>query len=96
MEGLKVGDRVTYCPDHLKKKDWQFGVIKEVTKAPRFAEKYVYVVFNCDGNWRNYRHYTGVRTPVEDLVKGWVRSKKKRVLTAGPDAWWDRPKKNEK
>jgi len=38
------------------------GVIKS------WNDKYVFVVFHCDNNWKEFMNYTGVATNPNDLV----------------------------
>lgn len=43
------------------------GIVKEVCEDTQ----YVFVVFNCNDDWKNFKEYTGQRTYIHDLVKGW-------------------------
>ena len=52
--------RVTYYNGHSKK----FGIIKSITNKGAF------VVYNCGGNWKDYKNYTAAFTPFDELVLG--------------------------
>lgn len=65
---LKVGDKVCYKPEYYSKDEWIKGIIKEI---PEFTLEEVRVVYNCAGNWENYKDYTGVLTKLRDLTLGW-------------------------
>ena len=63
---MKVGDKVTYVPTAYPKAKMEIGRIKEI-----HSKDYVFVVYNCDGNWLKYRHYTAQLTRTDCLVLGW-------------------------
>lgn len=65
---LKVGDKVYYQPKHYAENEWENGVIKEI---PEHTSKSVRVVYNCAGNWDNYKNYTSALTDILDLKLGW-------------------------
>ncbi len=68
-EDLKVGDKVHYQPSYYLKDDkWENGVVKEI---PEHTVSSVRVVYNCGGDWLNYKNYTSAMTDVMDLEKGW-------------------------
>lgn len=60
FEDLEKGMLVCYCTDH--------GT-SEVGRVKGWNEKYVFVVYQCDGNWDNYENYTGCATNIRDLEK---------------------------
>jgi hypothetical protein len=64
---LKVGDKVCYQPDYDEEK-WENGMIKEI---PDFTTESVRVVYNCGGNWANFKAYTSALTSLKDLKIGW-------------------------
>lgn len=59
---FKIGDKVTYNPGYKKEN----GIIKSISD-----DKHVFVVYNCGGDWNNYKNYTAARTRIEDLTIGW-------------------------
>jgi hypothetical protein len=66
---LKAGDKVHYQPSHYLKDDkWENGIVKSV---PEFSLSSVRVVYNCLGDWENYKDYTSALTNVSDLNHGW-------------------------
>lgn len=62
---IRVGDKVHYQPSYYDFEKWDNGIVKEIT------EERVFVVFNCAGDWENYKNYTGCLTKIKDLYKGW-------------------------
>ena len=62
---LKVGDKVCYQPQHYGKDRWENGMIKEI---PDFTVVSVRVVYNCAGEWNNFKNYTSALTNLKDLV----------------------------
>lgn len=65
---LKVGDKVHYQPDHYGDEKWENGIIKEI---PAWSLDSVRVVYNCGGDWENYKEYTSALTNIRDLRLGW-------------------------
>ena len=78
---LKVGDKVYYQPEHYKNilvldntteetvtEKWENGLVKEI---PDWSTDSVRVVYNCCGDWNNYKDYTSALTNVNDLHLGW-------------------------
>lgn len=78
---LKVGDKVYYQPEHYKNilvldnttqetitEKWENGLVKEI---PDWSTDSVRVVYNCCGDWNNYKDYTSALTNVNDLYLGW-------------------------
>jgi hypothetical protein len=83
---IQVGDKVCYQPEHYKNipvtvKDeetgeeiktlsekWENGIVKEV---PQHTLESVRVVYNCNGDWKNYANYTSALTHIRDLILGW-------------------------
>jgi len=65
---LKVGDKVCYQPQHYGKDRWENGMIKEI---PDFTVVSVRVVYNCAGEWNNFKNYTSALTNLKDLKLGW-------------------------
>ena len=64
-KGLKVGDKVCYVPAHGNPEN---GLIKEI---PEHTNDAVGVVYNCNGEWHNYKDYTAAMTNLIDLEIGW-------------------------
>jgi len=72
---LKVGDKVYYQPEHYGETRWENGMIKEI---PNFATdpvslgfNSIRVVYNCAGQWDNFKNYTSALTSLDDLKLGW-------------------------
>ncbi len=65
---LKIGDKVHYQPEHYGKDRWENGIIKEIQE---WSNDSVRVVYNCAGNWNNYKDYTSALTNIRDLKLGW-------------------------
>ena len=78
---LKIGDKVYYQPEHYKNilvldntteetvtEKWENGLVKEI---PDWSTDSVRVVYNCCGDWNNYKNYTSALTNVSDLYLGW-------------------------
>jgi len=66
---LKIGDKVCYQPEHYKKNgEYENGMIKEI---PEHTTKSVRVVYNCGGDWENFKNYTSALTNLRDLLSGW-------------------------
>lgn len=64
---LKVGDKVYYQPDHYSEDKWENGMVKEIPDFP----DHVRVVYNCAGDWNNFKNYTSALTHIRDLKLGW-------------------------
>ena len=60
---FKIGDNVTYSPGHKK----EHGKVKSLSDS-----NHVFVVYNCNDEWDSYKNYTGARTRIQDLQKGWI------------------------
>jgi len=65
MEQFKPGECVHYTAPHGKKEN---GIIKSISEDCKAA----FVVYNCGGNWDNYKDYTGHHTHLYMLTTGWV------------------------
>lgn len=65
---LSVGQRVYYQPAHYKEGEFENGLIKEI---PEHTTEAVRVVYNCNGDWNNYKNYTSALTRIKDLKLGW-------------------------
>ena len=65
---LKIGDKVHYQPEHYREDECENGMIKEI---PNHTNDAVFVVYNCAGNWDNFKDYTSALTNIEDLKLGW-------------------------
>lgn len=62
MDEIKVGQKVTYVTKFKREK----GIVKNIQN-----DKYAFIVYNCGGNWKDYEKYTGARTKINHLIKGW-------------------------
>lgn len=69
-QSFEVGERVHYIRDnHLDKPEtFENGIVK--TLHPDGGK--AWVVYNCRGEWENYKDYTGALTDYSNLRKGWV------------------------
>lgn len=66
---LKVGDKVCYQPAHYKESGrYENGMVKEI---PDHTNTSVRVVYNCAGDWDNFKNYTSALTSLDDLTLGW-------------------------
>lgn len=66
---LKIGDKVSYQPEHYKADNkYENGKVKEI---PDHTEDSIRVVYNCGGNWDNFKDYTSALTNIRDLTLGW-------------------------
>ena len=63
LADLAVGTKVHYNTD----RNPEDGIVKELREPDG-----VWVVYNCAGNWENYKEYTGCKTNLRDLRLGWV------------------------
>ena len=68
---LKVGDKVHYQPEYYGNNKCENGIVKEI---PDFSLNEVRVVYNCDGDWDNFKDYTSALTNIKDLKLGWRHS----------------------
>lgn len=66
---INIGDKVHYQPEHYGKNKWENGIVKEIRDTQK--NKAVWVVYNCENNWPNYKNYTSARTNLTDLKYGW-------------------------
>jgi len=65
---LKIGDKVCYQPKHYLDTVWENGMVKEI---PDHTTEAVRVVYNCVGDWKHFKDYTGALTNLRDLKIGW-------------------------
>lgn len=66
---IRVGDKVHYQPDHYKEGDqFENGIVKEI---PEHSLDSIRVVYNCGGNWVDYKDYTSALTNIKDLYLNW-------------------------
>lgn len=73
---LKVGDKVYYQPEHYAETEWENGMIKEIPdfatdKTATIGYNSIRVVYNCGGDWKNFKNYTSALTNLRDLKLGW-------------------------
>ncbi len=64
---LRIGDKVHYQPPYYGEDKWENGMVKEVPDFPN----HVRVVYNCAGDWDNFKNYTSALTNIIDLKLGW-------------------------
>ena len=64
---LKIGDKVHYQPTHYGER-YENGIVKEI---PEHTNDSVRVVYNCGGDWDNFKNYTSALTNKRDLFFGW-------------------------
>lgn len=50
------------------KNKYENGIVKEV---PEDSLDSIRVVYNCGGDWKNYKDYTSALTSVRDLYLNW-------------------------
>jgi len=74
---LAIGQKVHYKPAHYKEEEWENGLVKEI---PDWSMDSVRVVYNCGGNWKEYKNYTGCLTNIRDLYLGWMVKEELSVL----------------
>jgi len=65
---LRIGDKVHYQPSHFRKEEWENGMVKEI---PNHTNTAIRVVYNCAGDWDNFKDYTSALTDLTDLKMGW-------------------------
>jgi hypothetical protein len=65
---IKIGDKVHYQPEHYGDDKWENGMVKEI---PDHANDSIRIVYNCGGNWNNFKEYTSALTNIRDLKLGW-------------------------
>ena len=68
ISNLKIGDKVYYQPYHFSKDEYENGIVKEI---PDHTTEAIRVVYNCAGNWNNFKDYTSALTNIIDLSLGW-------------------------
>lgn len=66
---LKIGMRVCYSPDSNSLLNTENGIVKSF---PEDYNGYVFIVYNCNGDWDNYMNYTGQSTKISRLIIGWM------------------------
>jgi len=64
---LRIGGKVHYQPPYYGEDKWENGMVKEVPDFPN----HVRVVYNCAGDWDNFKNYTSALTNINDLKLGW-------------------------
>lgn len=58
----EIGEKVTFHCNGTKSK----GIVKAISD-----QKNVFVVYSCNGDWEHYYNYTGEKTDIGYLTKGW-------------------------
>jgi hypothetical protein len=69
---LEKGDKVYYIPFKGAIDQYENGIVKSICEDKNYA----FVVYHWDGESSNYEDYTGARTSIKDLTKGWIYLKK--------------------
>ena len=69
---LKVGEKVCYTPKGKGRDSWENGIVKSI---PLHTTKSVFVVYDFNGDEKNYSNYTAALTRLSDLKKGWHQKK---------------------
>jgi hypothetical protein len=62
---VKCGDRVHYIPNHGKIEN---GIVKSI---PVHTTRGLFVVYNCNEDWKNYKDYTAALTDTDKLYLNW-------------------------
>lgn len=65
FEKLKPGDKVHYTAN--PQRGIENGIFKDYASHMQGA----FVVYNCQGDWDNYKNYTAANTNFSDLELGW-------------------------
>ena len=66
---IKIGDKVHYIPFHdCDDSLIENGMVKEI---PEHTLTDIRVVYNCAGEWSNFKNYTSQLTPIKNLILGW-------------------------
>ena len=65
---LSIGEKVHYQPTHYGTERFENGIVKGF---PESSTDSVFVVYNCNGKWLDYKDYTGASTNARDLYLGW-------------------------
>ena len=60
---MKIGDKVAYIRHDSS---FENGIVKSFG-----VNDTVFVVYNCGGEWDNYKDYTAANTEKSQLVLGW-------------------------
>lgn len=72
---ISVGDRVCYEPAHYNGEKWENGIVKEIPDGfeneKSLCHKCLRVVYNCNGDWENFKNYTSALTHISSLKLGW-------------------------
>lgn len=69
IAAVRIGDLVHYQPKHyIEIGRWENGVVKEIRQGCLDS---MWVVYNCGGNWGNFKEYTSAKTNLRDLKLGW-------------------------
>lgn len=64
---FQIGDKVAYVSDNGKIEN---GIVKGFA-----LNGGIFVVYNCAGDWENYKNYTAANTNGADLVHKWINKK---------------------
>lgn len=54
--------------DYKADNKFENGIVKEI---PEHTTTSIRIVYNCGGDWKNYKDYTSALTSVDDLYYGW-------------------------
>jgi len=65
---FKLKQKIHYIPfNGCDPSKHENGIIKAIQN-----EKYVFVVYHCNGDWKNIDNYTAASTRTTDLKDGWI------------------------
>ena len=67
---MRIGQQVTYRDLSCGKE--QKGIVKSISD-----NEHVFVVYNCNNDWDNYKDYTAARTRIIDLYDSWLEINEK-------------------
>lgn len=64
LEIMKPGDTVLFSSHDTSRT--RKGIIKSIED-----DEHAFVVYECEGEWLNYRDYAAEKTNIKQLVLGW-------------------------
>jgi len=77
LEDFNEGDFVTYVGKAGSEHSMTTIDLEEHGRVKKKSDKLVYVVFNVDGRWMDFKEFTGIGVHPSELVKGWKNEKEK-------------------
>ena len=74
---FKPGDKVHYISEYAITPDqYENGIVKE---GDTYDQNAVRVVYHCNGDWENYKDYTGALTYIRELRPGWIEKQELEI-----------------